>query len=383
MQSSGSVGVQATEPATASRTRPPVWPDQKSATGPPTASTSCRRVASAAGAEVSAATTVTSSVPSADGAAGTETTVLDTTACAGSTSPAAGAGSLTAAPTVTRSVAPAGTPGTSSVGTRTGFPDAGCTQLRGSAASGVRSSADSGHAWTSRPTTVRPASGSAAACAGAATATGRTTAAAATARAARRRAVRAAGIPSGIGGRGPPTGTSRGGTPVTPVAGTARAPPGTALEGVLAAHQPPAGLGDRARQRRVDREGVRQVARPSAPWCTARAIGRISSEAPGATTTPPTITPVDRPANSLTKPSRRSLILARALVASGSRTTSTSAPSPDSVFSCDADGGDLRVGEHVGRDGLELDRRHRLAEGVPHRDPALHGGDRGELEHAR
>ena len=35
-------------------------------------------------------------------------------------------------------------------------------------------------------------------------------------------------------------------------------------------------------------------------------------------------TPVDRRVNSFTKPSRRSLILARALVASGSRTTSMS-----------------------------------------------------------
>ena len=33
-------------------------------------------------------------------------------------------------------------------------------------------------------------------------------------------------------------------------------------------------------------------------------------------------------------------------------------------------------------DGLQLDRRHRLAERVPHRDAALHGGDRGELEDA-
>ena len=30
------------------------------------------------------------------------------------------------------------------------------------------------------------------------------------------------------------------------------------------------------------------------PLVTASAIGRISSEAPGATTTPPTITPVER-----------------------------------------------------------------------------------------
>src|SRR5437763_1241271 len=44
-------------------------------------------------------------------------------------------------------------------------------------------------------------------------------------------------------------------------------------------------------------------------------MGSTSSEAPGATTTPPTIAPVERRANRLTKPSRKPLILARDLVA--------------------------------------------------------------------
>jgi hypothetical protein len=66
---------------------------------------------------------------------------------------------------------------------------------------------------------------------------------------------------------------------------------------------------------------------------TASAMGSTSSDAPGATTTPPTITPVAWRAKSLTKPSCRSPILARALVASGSCTTSTSGFS-GSAFSC-------------------------------------------------
>ena len=48
----------------------------------------------------------------------------------------------------------------------------------------------------------------------------------------------------------------------------------------------------------------------------------------------------------------------------------------------DADGGQLRVGEHVGGDGAQPQRRDRLAERVPHRDPALHGGDAGQRQHA-
>src|SRR6185437_2228275 len=49
----------------------------------------------------------------------------------------------------------------------------------------------------------------------------------------------------------------------------------------------------------------------------------------------------------------------------------------------DAHRGDLRVGEDGGRHVAEPDRLHRLAEGVPHRDAALHGGHGGEHQHAR
>ncbi len=47
-----------------------------------------------------------------------------------------------------------------------------------------------------------------------------------------------------------------------------------------------------------------------------------------------------------------------------------------------ADGGDLRVGEDVGGDRLQVQRGHRVAQEVVHRDPALHGGDRGQREDA-
>ena len=45
-----------------------------------------------------------------------------------------------------------------------------------------------------------------------------------------------------------------------------------------------------------------------------------------------------------------------------------------------ADRRDLGVGEDVGRHRLEVDRRDRVTEGVPHRDPALHGRDRSQRE---
>ncbi len=57
---------------------------------------------------------------------------------------------------------------------------------------------------------------------------------------------------------------------------------------------------------------------------TARDTARISSLARGATTTPPTTVPLRGRANSLTKPSRKPCILARALVASGSLTMAAS-----------------------------------------------------------
>src|ERR1019366_9300916 len=45
-------------------------------------------------------------------------------------------------------------------------------------------------------------------------------------------------------------------------------------------------------------------------------------------------------------------------------------------------GGDLRVGEDGRGDVAEPQRADRLTERVPHRDPALHGRDRGQHQHA-
>ena len=47
-----------------------------------------------------------------------------------------------------------------------------------------------------------------------------------------------------------------------------------------------------------------------------------------------------------------------------------------------ADGGDLGSGEDVGGDLLEVQRDDGVAEDVPHRDPALHGGHAGEHQYA-
>jgi len=49
----------------------------------------------------------------------------------------------------------------------------------------------------------------------------------------------------------------------------------------------------------------------------------------------------------------------------------------------DADRREFGVGEDVRGDGLEAQRRDSLAQRVPHRDPALHGGDAGERKHPR
>ena len=142
------------------------------------------------------------------------------------------------------------------------------------------------------------------------------------------------------------------------------------------------GLGDRAAHRRVDGERVRELvdgqalrrprARPggSARWRAGRRRRRRPRcRCPGGQ-------------NSFTKPSRTPCILARGLLASGSVTHSASI-SPASTASCDqptvAISGAVKTFDDT---VLQVERRDRVAEGVPHRDPALHGGDRGEHQHA-
>ena len=46
------------------------------------------------------------------------------------------------------------------------------------------------------------------------------------------------------------------------------------------------------------------------------------------------------------------------------------------------DRGDLGVGEDVGATPAQVQRRHGVAERVPHRDPALHRRHRGQRQHA-
>ena len=48
-----------------------------------------------------------------------------------------------------------------------------------------------------------------------------------------------------------------------------------------------------------------------------------------------------------------------------------------------ADGCDFRCREDVGCDVAQLQRHNRVAEGVPHGDPALHGGNRSQRKHRR
>ena len=94
-------------------------------------------------------------------------------------------------------------------------------------------------------------------------------------------------------------------------------------------------------------------------FCTASAIGRISSEAIGATTTPPITTPVAGRQKILTKPRRSPDILALALVFSGSISVRAGTDPVVDLGLRHADGGDLRAGEHGGRDGPQPDRAER------------------------
>ncbi len=96
---------------------------------------------------------------------------------------------------------------------------------------------------------------------------------------------------------------------------------------------------------------------------TAIEMGWISSEARGATTTPPTTIPVPS-AEDLHEAVTDALHL-RARVAQQRQLDD---PGVDlarvDVGLAVADGGDLRVGEDVGGDRLEVERRHRVAEEV-------------------
>ena len=74
--------------------------------------------------------------------------------------------------------------------------------------------------------------------------------------------------------------------------------------------------------------------------------------------------------------------MARALPESGSVTASACDLAGVDGLLRPADGRDLGGGEDVGGDLLEVQRGDRVAEEVPHRDPALHGGHRGEHQHA-
>ena len=163
----------------------------------------------------------------------------------------------------------------------------------------------------------------------------------------------------------------------------ARSSCSTEVAGVLelVLHELAGGLGDRAGERRVDRDRVGQLV--TVRWfSTAIAIGRISSLALGATTTPPMTRPEAGRQNSFTKPSWRSAILARALPASGS-ITARAGTRPESTSDCEtptvASSGSVKT---LAETVLQPQRGDRLAERVPHRDPALHGGDAGQRQHA-
>ena len=92
-------------------------------------------------------------------------------------------------------------------------------------------------------------------------------------------------------------------------------------------------------------------------FCTASAIGRISSEATGATTTPPITTPVCGRQKIFTKPRRKPLIFARALVANGSITV-RAGYSPESMAFCEtptvAISGRVKIADFGPDDGVAM-----------------------------
>src|SRR3954449_9728700 len=169
----------------------------------------------------------------------------------------------------------------SSVGMRTASPAAVWIQLSGApAACSVKASwwATSGQACTSSPTTVAPADSTAAATAVGTTAPASAAAATAEAVASRRSPGGGGRGPAGAGAAGDggsvqktsssasavptPIGTAEGKSSGTLTTSAARIPPvrpGSGSGELVDSHQAASGLGDRARERGVDREGVGQV----------------------------------------------------------------------------------------------------------------------------
>ena len=84
----------------------------------------------------------------------------------------------------------------------------------------------------------------------------------------------------------------------------------------------------------------------------------------------------------LTKPSVQRLHLGAGVAAQRQHHAEPAHHAGVDVGLAAADGGDLRRGEHVGRHRAQVERGDRVAEGVPHRDPALHGGHAGQRDHA-
>ena len=150
---------------------------------------------------------------------------------------------------------------------------------------------------------------------------------------------------------------------------------------VVVLHQAAARLGDRARERRVDRERVGEVVHRQV---VLHGHGQRQDQLAGHRRH-------DHPADDDAR-RRPAEHLDEALAQAGHLRPRVRAQRHDDLAGvelpalhlgvADADGGDLGAGEHRRGDGLEPQRGDALAQRVPHRDPALHGRDRRQRQEA-
>ena len=147
-------------------------------------------------------------------------------------------------------------------------------------------------------------------------------------------------------------------------------------------HEPAGGLGQGAGQRRVDREGVGELVHGQA---AARPRSRRQDQLAGAGARPPPRRSPSRCGGRRTASRSRPEALHLRPRVGGQRQHDRSGPAPRRTRSSPASTPTVAISgsvKTVAATCVEPQRQDRLAERVPHRDPALHRRDRGEHQHA-
>ena len=154
------------------------------------------------------------------------------------------------------------------------------------------------------------------------------------------------------------------------------------MRSVRAVVQPAGGLGDGAAHRRVDRERVRELV--GGERLRDRDRDRVDQLAGARADHDPADDDAGAgPAEQLHEAVADALHLGARVARPAAASRTRPSISPASTAFCDqptvAISGAVKTLEET---GLEVERRDRVAEEVPHRDPALHRGDRREHQHA-